>query len=86
MGWKRLGTGPEANLYNYGASWNDLMLVVQKIDSLMPPINLIDDEGSSVARHYIEVTLLPICTPLSEVRQKVVEFVRWYEQQESQRL
>lgn len=68
-------------------SWDWLMPVVQKIntlyceafqnDTVVKKI-LIGYKMEEIIGHYIDVVALPISTPIEEVHQNVVKFIRWY--------
>lgn len=71
----------------YDTSWNWLMPAVEKIDSMMPAINIPDDlgslrDGTHLSDRYMEVAALPIATPMPEVYTAVVAFIKWYNQQQ----
>jgi hypothetical protein len=70
----------------YDTSWDWLMLVVERIDSMMPTINIPEDleslkNGTHPSDRYVDVVALPISSPISEIYKAVVEFIIWYNQQ-----
>jgi len=69
----------------YQLSWDWLKPVVDKIDRIMPSINIPDDleslkDGTHGSEKYIDVTALPLATPIDEAYNSVVEFIKWYNQ------
>lgn len=86
------GSGPLMDSYflerhAYSVSWDWLMPVVEKIDKMMPEIKIPEDlktleDGDHLANHYMEVVALPLSTHISEVYQAVVEFIKWYNNQQ----
>jgi len=71
------------DLWFYESDWNMLMTVIEKIDSLMPPIKIPTDlpklkNGTHGSEPFIEVTALPISCGISEAFDKIVEFIKWY--------
>lgn len=71
----------------YDTSWDWLMPVVQKIESLMPHINIPADlealkNGTHGSEPHIEVLSLSIASKISEVYAAVITFIRWFNQQQ----
>lgn len=69
--------------FAYDKSWNFLMPVIQKIDTMMPKIDIRKDldalrSGTHGSEPYMEVVSLPISTPINEVYEEVVKFIKWY--------
>lgn len=67
----------------YHESWDWLMPVVQKIDSMMPEIKMPRDlesmkAGTHGSEKYIDVLSLPLSTPISEAYSEIVKFIKWY--------
>lgn len=78
----------------YHKSWSELMPVVEKIDQLyhekFPPgpefVRRILAHEKLGIEDYTKVIALPLATPIEEVYQAVVEFIKWYNQQPKQSL
>jgi hypothetical protein len=70
----------------YASSWDMLMTVVEKInhlyDEAFPPnekfIELILNHQPPIDEHYTNVIALPLSTPINEVYEAVVVFIKWY--------
>ena len=72
----------------YRTSWDWLMPVVEKIEKLysvnFPPDfvqRLLSGEKEIIDHQYMDVIALPLATPISEVYDNVVIFIKWYNQQ-----
>jgi hypothetical protein len=78
----------ESNDYMIG--WSELMPVVQRIERLysknFPPDfvqQLLAGKKEIIDHHYMDVVAIPLATPISEVYENVVTFVKWYNTQNS---
>jgi hypothetical protein len=66
--------------------WNDLMPVVEKIDKLYHEtfpgneefIRRVLAKEEPIDGPYMNVIALPLATPITEVHQVVVSFIKWY--------
>lgn len=75
----------------YKTSWDWLMLVVEKIESLYKEafpgnakcVELILSGKSPVDDHYIDVVSTSICTSRHEVYDIVIRFIKWYNETQS---
>lgn len=72
----------------YATSWDWLMPVVRKIESLMPTIKIPEHleylkNGTHGSEPYVEVISLPIASPIEEIYKAVVEFIKWYNNSQS---
>lgn len=72
----------------YATSWDWLMPVVEKINQLYNenfPKDFIQKvlrkEKNIIDEHYINVIALPMGTPIEEVYQNILEFIKWYNTQ-----
>ena len=70
----------------YDSDWNDLMEVIQKIARLhgrtfkYDPVEL--SKGTfQEDNEYLDVIALPLSTPISEAYKKVVQFIKFYNEQ-----
>ena|SRR6185436_10170478 len=76
------------NDLRFNSSWDWLMPVIERIDSLMPPIKMPQDlnalkEGNHGSEKFMDVIAVPLNTPITEVYKSVVEFIKWYNTQKS---
>lgn len=67
----------------YHESWDWLMPVIEQISDLHSEKFEYDVDKIATGdwpddMEYIDVITLPIATPIKEVYQKVVEFIKWY--------
>lgn len=79
----KLGLWSYLHQLAYDKEWNDLMPVVEKIESLMPHIKIPDDlealkNGTHGSEPHVEVLSLSIASKISEVYAAVITFIRWY--------
>jgi len=71
--------------------WNYIAGIVAKIDHMYDEafpgnekfLESILNEYSSVDDHYMHVIALPLSTPIKEVCQAVVKFIKWYNEKKS---
>lgn len=76
----------------YATSWDWLMPVVEKIvklfDEAFPPgeefVKRILAHEEPIEKEYMDVVGLPIGTPIQEVYQTVVTFIKWYNENKKQ--
>lgn len=74
------------NYEGYYTEWNNLMPVVEKIERLyskaFPPgekfIEMILAHEDPIDKHYTDVLSCPMSTPISEVYESVVDFIKWH--------
>jgi hypothetical protein len=69
----------------YNTKWDWLMPVVEKIASLMPSIKIPEDlealkNGTHGSEPYVDVISLSISSPISEIYEAVVKFIKWHNQ------
>jgi len=73
--------------WKYNQSWDWLMPVVEKIETLydkaFPPdfIAKLLAKEPTIDHHYMDVIALPLSTKINEAYGSVVEFIKWYNQQ-----
>lgn len=71
----------------YDTSWDWLMPVIQKIDSLydkaFPPdfVQKLLAKEPTIDDHYMDVIALPLSTKINEAHKAVVEFIKYYNSQ-----
>lgn len=71
----------------FHTSWDWLMPVVEKIGKLyeeaFPPnekfIEMILAHEDPIDKHYIDVISTSICTPINEVYEEVIKFIKWHQ-------
>jgi len=85
--WKH-GSADHAIMLRYHDSWDWLMPVVEKIDGMMPPIRMPEDlealkAGTHGSEKYMDVSSMPMATPISEAYGTVVQFIKWYKHEKS---
>lgn len=73
------------NLF-YHTSWDWLMPVVQKINSMTPELKLPRDLQAMKDRthpfeKYADVLGLPVSSPINEVYKAIVQFIKWHNSQ-----
>lgn len=94
--WKR---SPEVGFPYYGGFRSEQMRFNESWDWLMPVVEKIADlhnakfeyDVDKIAKgdwpkdnDYMEVIALPLATPIKEAYEKVVEFIKWYNEQKFQ--
>lgn len=67
----------------YHKSWDWLMPVIDKIDSMMPEIKMPRDlealkNGTHEADNYMDILSLPMATKIDEVYKETIKFIKWY--------
>jgi hypothetical protein len=77
-----------SDAFQYHKSWDWLMPVVQKIKEITPEIRIPRDldslrDGTHGSEPYFDVVAMPICTPINEIYEAVVKFIKWYNSRNS---
>lgn len=91
--WDVSGTGKgiyglHSKYLRYNEKWDWLMPVVEKIEKLHSEKFHYDFEKISKGewpqdKEYMDVIALPLSTPIDEVYKAVIEFINWYNTQNS---
>lgn len=72
--------------FKYAESWDWLMPVVEKIGKLYEKafpsneefIKRIMAHNDPIDKEYVDVISISVCTPISEVYEATVKFIKWY--------
>lgn len=69
--------------FEYHTSWDWLMPVVEKIKDLTGNLGKAPNPQSlkvwmEMNKEYFKVTALPLATPINEVWESVINFIKWY--------
>jgi len=73
----------ETGMYGSIISWNDLMPVVEKIESLEFSFDIVNNQANIISDRGDEKWLKEYPTKLESVYHVIVDFLRWYNEQQS---